>query len=130
MVRWTGPSSELLDVARSSEDGDPASSSAIRSTQDVESRRAIEELGAWNLRVPIGEVLLDLRTEDGARQRFSILVGTQEFRAEPGSVVLRYLAPGPQRLFISAEGHQTAIVDVEVTEERRVEAKVVLPRRT
>ncbi|MBK9386236.1 MAG: hypothetical protein IPN34_15595 [Planctomycetes bacterium] len=134
--RWYGPDLAAGDVLRwiapelESEDEEPASNSAVPPVLDVEVRWVLEGSGPWNLRVPTGEVLLDLRTEDDATQRFSILVGTQEFRAEPGSVVLRYLAPGPQRLVLSAEGHQTAIVDVEVSEERRVEAKIVLPRRS
>jgi hypothetical protein len=134
--RWHGPDLAAGDVLRwmapepESEDEEPGSDPAVPPIHDVEVRWVLEGPGPWNLQVPTGEMLLDLRTEDGARQRFSILVGTQEFRAEPGSVVLRYLPPGPQRLFVSADGHQTAIVDVEVSEERRVEAKIVLPRRS
>jgi len=91
-------------------------------------RFVLEGDGPWALDLPAGELQLDVRDEEGEHIEASVIAG--EHVAEiHGPTTLRRLRPGPQRIFVSADDHRSAIIEVSVPESGCVPVEVVLPQR-
>jgi len=84
--------------------------------------------GPWTLQVPAGELLLDARSTKGETTSLYATIGGALVGID-GPTLLRRLQPGPQRLFVAAKGHQSAIVDVVVPTTGRAKVTVELPPR-
>ena len=84
--------------------------------------------GPWNVALPTGELRLDVRGTDGKPVACLAFVGAVSTPLS-GSTRLRRVPTGPQRVFVAAEGHQSAVIDVVVPERGAVSVDVVLPRR-
>lgn len=124
---WFGPDPRVGDailVAGNDDEGEP---DAIR-TRTLDVRFPIDGQGPWTLRLPGGEIDVDVRDEQGEPLTANVFVGSECVELEQPTR-LRRLWPGLQRLFVAAEGHQSAIVDVTVPATGRAAVKVVLPKR-
>ncbi len=84
--------------------------------------------GPWTLRLPAGEVELDVRDEHGAPVAATVFAGDDCVDVS-GPTRLRRLRPGPQRLFVAAVDREFAIVDVDVPATGRAAVDVTLPPR-
>jgi hypothetical protein len=83
--------------------------------------------GPWTIRHPAGRLDLTVVDADG-RPLGATLLFADHSEESNGSFALRGLPTGSLRLFVSAPGHKTAIVDTVVTEEPG-EIRLVLPAR-
>jgi hypothetical protein len=84
--------------------------------------------GPWTLRLPAGELDLDVRDERGEALNATVFAGDDCVEVK-GPTRLRRLRPGAQRLFVAADGRMSAVVDVAVPERGTTKVDVVLPPR-
>jgi hypothetical protein len=101
-------------------DGEPAA------TVDQPVRFVIEGAGPWTLRMPAGELLLDVKTPAPA---FKAAIVGEHYVDVREPTLLRGLRPGAHRVFVCAEGCEAAIVDVVVPETGRATVAVELAER-
>lgn len=84
--------------------------------------------GPWQVEVPDGELALSIAGPDGAPLAAQVVVGDHAVDADGGVARLRGLPYGAHRLFVSAPGHRTAIVDAVVGAVPK-SLRVMLPSR-
>jgi hypothetical protein len=84
--------------------------------------------GPWTVALPSGELRLDIRGLDGKPVACRAFVGAVSTRLF-GPTRLRRVPTGPQRVFVAADGHQSATIEVEVPASGGALIEVVLPRR-
>lgn len=91
-------------------------------------RTVLTGAGPWRLEVPRARVALQVVDANGSPLESTIVVADHGDSSESGRFDLRGLRPGQHRLFVSAPGHRSAIVDVEAgaTDDP---VRVVLPTR-
>ena len=85
--------------------------------------------GPWRLEVPRARATLQVVDANGLPIASTVVVADHSESNESGSFDLRGLRPGPQRLFVSAPGHRSAIVVAEAEVEPKAPLKVILPAR-
>jgi hypothetical protein len=95
---------------------------------DLPVRFPLSGKAPWQLTLPQGAVRLDVRDAAGNELPVGVTIGSVHERIE-GPTSLRRLPAGKLRLFVAAEDHLTALVDVVVPATGTVEAKVVLKPR-
>ena len=96
--------------------------------RDLVVHAALNGAGPWTVALPTGELVLDVRGPDGQPIAGRAFLGARAPQLS-GPVRLRRVPTGPQRIFVAAEGHQSAVVDVVVPERGAATVKLVLPRR-
>jgi hypothetical protein len=95
---------------------------------DLPVRFPLTGKGPWNFTLPRGGVRLDVQDGNGKELPVGVTIGSEHERIE-GPMLLRRLPPGKLRLYVAAEEHLGALVDVVVPADGVVEAKVVLKAR-
>jgi hypothetical protein len=119
----------VLPPERSDEEAaTPPEGAAAEATIDLSVHAALSGSGPWTVALPKGELLLDVRGTDGEPVACRAFVGAVSARLS-GSTRLRRVPTGPQRVFVAADGHQSAVVEVVVPERGAVTVRLVLPRR-
>ncbi|MDO8349158.1 MAG: hypothetical protein Q7T30_02900 [Planctomycetota bacterium] len=125
---WWGPDPLAGDsIVLSERREEAAPDAAIQTAIDLAVHFPLTGEGPWTLQVPAGEVLVEVRST-GKEAEVAATIGGAHVRLD-GATLLRRLPPGPHRLFVAAEGHQSAIVDVVVPSTGRAEVKIELPAR-
>lgn len=84
--------------------------------------------GPWRLDLPRARATLQVVDANGLPIDSTVVVADYSDSSESGSFDLRGLRPGRHRLFVSAPGHRSAIVDAEA-EATDDPVRVVLPPR-
>lgn len=114
---WLGPDLQQGDwvVVRRDDDAVPF-------------RTELKGSGPWTIVPPDGAVDLDVVGADGARLGAVVVVGDHAEESD-GPLRLHGLPHGPTRLWISAPGHRSARVDVEVGAAPRTVRVELPPRR-
>ncbi|MBL8896957.1 MAG: hypothetical protein JNM84_04995 [Planctomycetes bacterium] len=129
--RWTGPDLapgdvlQLLEPER--EENELLDEQPPR--HDLRVTWLLGEKPPYHLRVPAGELLLDVRTAGPEPDQITVAIGAEVASIGLGLNRIRRVQPGPQRIFVSASDHQTAIVELDVPETGQASATVTLPRR-
>lgn len=90
-------------------------------------RNVLTGTGPWTLQIPPGRLDLSVRDEQGAPIAASVLLGDESIYRQ-SDLHLVGLRPGPQQLFVVAEGFQTAIATTTIPATGRKELRLVLPR--
>lgn len=91
-------------------------------------RALLQGDGPWRVELPDGELALSIVGPDGAPLAAQVLVGDHAVDADGGAATLRGLPHGVHRLFVSAPGHRTAIVDAVVGDVQKP-MRILLPAR-
>jgi len=84
--------------------------------------------GPWTIRIPDNELRVVVVDEQGERVDAQLFWDDAWLQVE-NVASLRCVRPGPMRLFVTADGLQTAIVDLVVPESGLLEVEVKLPGR-
>lgn len=94
---------------------------------DVPSRFKIEGAGPWSLRQHAGQILFDI---DAAGAQVGATIGEHHVTLAKPTLV-RGLKPGTHKVFLSATGRRSAVIEVEVPGSRgqRAELRLALPAR-
>ena len=103
---------------------------AVRAKRDADAvpfRTLLQGDGPWTITVPSGQLTLEAFGAEG-RVDALVVVGDHACEATRGTATLRGLRFGPTRLFVSAPGHRSAVVDAIVGGAPQT-VRVVLPRR-
>jgi hypothetical protein len=106
----------------------PPADAAAEPTIELVVHAALSGAGPWNVALPTGELRLDVRGTDGKPVACRAFVGAVSAPLT-GPTRLRRVPTGPQRVFVAAEGHQSAVIEVVVPERGAASVEVVLPRR-
>jgi hypothetical protein len=99
-----------------------------RDEQAVPFRSALEGDGPWRITAPAGRLTLDVVDDEGAPLAATLVFADQYEAVEHGQLALHGLPNGALRLYVSAPGHRSAIVDADITDAGG-SVKVVLPAR-
>lgn len=91
-------------------------------------RTVLSGSGPWTIQVPAGQLSVQIVDANGNGLDGAIVFADQFCAAPGGAANLRGLPHGPMRLFVSAPGHRSAIVDAIVTDVPQT-VRVELPRR-
>jgi hypothetical protein len=91
-------------------------------------RTVLQGDGPWTLTMPAGLIDILIVTADGAPLHAMLVVGDESVETESGHARLRGLRPGPTRIWVSAAGHRSAVVDAVVSTAPQA-VQVVLPPR-
>ena len=91
-------------------------------------RTVLRGPGPWRLVLPDGELAVQVVDATGAARAAVVVFGDHHEALETGAATLRGLPRGPLRLFVSAPGCRSAIVDIEVGATNGP-VRVVLPAR-
>jgi hypothetical protein len=118
----------VLPPERTDDRAAAAAGGAAEATLDLTVHAALQGAGPWTVALPTGELRLDVRGTDGKPVACLAFVGAVSTPLS-GPTLLRRVPTGPQRLFVAADGHQSAVVDVVVPERGAVSVQVKLPRR-
>jgi hypothetical protein len=86
-----------------------------RDEQAVPFRRALTGDGPWRIEVPAGRLELDIVAAGGAPLDAVVLFADHYEEVRRGHVALHGLPHGALRLYVSAPGHRSAIVDADVS---------------
>lgn len=126
---WFGPeprAGDAIEVRAPVREGNTAAG-----TPEVRDLRALFPItgnGPWTLRLPAGELDLDVRDERGGSIAATVFVGG-DYVTVRGPTRVRRVPVGAQRLFVAAENRQSAIVEVTLVAGARPTVKVTLPPR-
>ncbi len=125
---WRGPDPMAGDAMVIAGGRPEETAAGANHVVDLRVRFPLTGEGPWTLQMPAGEVLLEVtsKTEQGAFA--AVFVGDEVVRLD-GVTLLRRVPPGPHRLFVTANHHQTAIVEVIVPPTGRAVVKLELPPR-
>jgi hypothetical protein len=119
----------VLPPERTDEDASaPAAAAAAEPTVDLTVHAPLSGPGPWTVALPTGELRLAVRGNDGQPVACRAFVGAVSTSLS-GPTRLRRVPTGPQRLFVAADGHQSATIDVVVPPSGGASVEVVLPRR-
>jgi len=108
--QWWGPDLQQGDHVIVAAKLDPPKDLDVDTIIDVSSRFKIEGEGPWTVQQHGGEVLLDI---DANGAKVGVTVGAHHISLTKPTL-LRGLAPGKHKVFISAAGRRSATVDIEV----------------
>lgn len=92
---------------------------------DLPSRFVLQGHGPWLLQQHGGKLLIDANTI-GTAKYIAVTIGDRLLKLR-GPSLLRGLAPGNHKLFVTAAGHRTAIATVNVSESSVERFAVTLP---
>ncbi|HEB53290.1 MAG TPA: hypothetical protein ENI87_08560 [bacterium] len=90
-------------------------------------RVQLEGSGPWQVRVPDGQLLLDVVDEAGGRLPATVVIGDVDLDVRDRTPI-EGLPHGPLRCFVSSPGRKSAIVHIAIDGAPR-SVRVVLPRR-
>ncbi len=96
--------------------------------QSLPFRTLLRGEGPWCITVPAGQLDLTVVGSDGEPLDAVVVFEDQWIEATGGGAGLRGLPCGAQRLFVSAPGHRSAVVDTLVATAQKA-LRVQLPRR-
>ncbi len=123
---WLGPDPQAGDaIVVPGSSGQAADGTAI---VVLRHRAVLDGSGPWTVQVPAGVLQLTVRDEQGEPVAATAILHDEAFACR-GSVRVQAVPPGRQRLWISAEGRQTAVVDVTVPTTGSSAVAVTLPQR-
>ncbi len=99
-----------------------------RAIYTVPARFVVRGAGPWDFSLPSGQLWVNVRCDDEPQARMHVYLDDLDLELfEP--TLLRGLPPGRHRCLVSAKGHQTAIVDLDVPAAGIAELDLVLPPR-
>jgi hypothetical protein len=94
----------------------------------VPARLLVQGQGPWNFTMPNGQLKVNVRCADDESKPVQMYMSDLDLTIyEP--TLFRGLVPGRHRCIFAAEGHQTAIVNVDVPAQGMAEIEVKLPKR-
>lgn len=94
----------------------------------VPARLRVQGHGPWNFTMPNGQVKVNVRCADDESKAVTMYWSDQDLTLyEP--TLFRGLVPGRHRCIFAAEGHQAAIVDVDVPAQGVAQIELKLPKR-
>jgi len=91
-------------------------------------RTVLQGDGPWTLTAPAGQLDLAVVDAGGSPLGATLVVADEDVEVKAGNAHLRGLPPGPTRIWVSAPGHRSAVVDAMITSAPK-SVQVVLPRR-
>ena len=95
-------------------------------------RTVLAGAGPWRVEVPEVAIELEVVGADAQPLTATVVLADVEASVRDGRCVLRGLQPGRHRLYVSAPGHRSAIVDVDAVAagaSERAPLRIVLPAR-
>lgn len=99
-----------------------------RDAAAVPFRTVLQGDGPWTITVPSGRLSLQVTDPEGTAIDAVVVVGDEERDVVDGASTLAGLPNGPLRLFVSAKGRRSAIVDAVVNSQPQT-VRVALPAR-
>jgi len=91
-------------------------------------RSVLQGDGPWIITAPAGQLDLAIADDAGSPLAATLVVADEDVEAAGGSAHLRGLPAGPTRIWVSAVGHRSAVVDAVVTSAPQA-VQVILPPR-
>lgn len=125
---WMGPdlvAGDSITVPAAAWDIEQEASEGEQAVVDVPVRMVLQGAGPWRVRVPAGQLLIDVKREDGNPVRARVFVGDRSVMVS-GPTLLRQLPPGKLQLKIAAPECKPVVVDTEVPANGKGELQIKL----
>lgn len=92
---------------------------------DMPFRTVLEGAGPWRIRVPVGQLHIDVKTDSGEPVRARVFLGDRSVLVT-GPTLLRQLVPGKVKLMVTAPECKSVVVEAEVPATGRGEVIIKL----